>query len=58
MEVLTQALRTEISKKKSGIGFKISPRADKLSYLLFADDCLQMIASFFAEPILNRARNL
>jgi len=40
MEVLTRVLRTEISKKKSGIRFKISPQAEKLPCLLFADDSL------------------
>jgi len=40
MEVLTQQLRAELIKKKSGIGFKISPQADKLPCLLFADNSL------------------
>jgi len=40
MEVLTYALLVELSQKKIGIGLKISPRADKLPCLLFADDSL------------------
>ena len=40
MEVLTRALRTAQTSSKSGIGFKIAPRAEKLPCLLFADDSL------------------
>jgi len=37
MEVLTRALCVELTKKHSGIRFKISSWADKLPYLLFAN---------------------
>jgi len=40
MEVLTRQLRAELINKKSEIGFKILPQADKLPCLLFADDSL------------------
>ena len=40
MEVLKRQLHAEFIKKKSRIGFKISPQADKLPCLLFADDSL------------------
>ena len=39
-EILTRALREAQNKKKSGIGFKIAPRAKKLLCLLFAYDSL------------------
>jgi len=40
MEVLTRALCKLQMNKKSCIGFKIAPRAEKISCLLFADDSL------------------
>ena len=40
MEVLTRALRKAQMTKKASIGFKITPKADKIPCLLFADDSL------------------
>jgi len=40
MEVLTRELRKAQNTKKSGIGFKMSPKANKIPCLLFADDSL------------------
>jgi len=53
MEVLTRALRTTQTSSKSGIGFKIAPRAEKLPYLLFADDSL-----LFCQTNLETCRRL
>ena len=40
MEVLTRILRKAQLKKKASIGFKITPSAEKIPCLLFADDSL------------------
>ena len=40
MEALSQALLQESMKPKTGIGFKIGPRLERIPCLFFADDCL------------------
>ena len=40
IEVLMRALQEQQITRKSGVGFKIAPRLEKLSCLLFADDSL------------------
>ena len=53
MEVLTRVLRKAILTKKSSIGFKITPKAEKIPCLLFADDSL-----LFCRTNLESCRHL
>ena len=53
MEVLTRDLRKAQMKKKASIGFKITPQANKIPCLLFADDSL-----LFCRTNLESCRHL
>ena len=53
MKVLTRTLRIAQLNKKSSIGFKITPKADKISCLLFTDDSL-----LFCRTNLESCRHL
>ena len=58
MDILAKQISCQTLQPKSGIGFKIAPRAERIPYLLFADDSLHFckassLAAFKLKHIID-----